>query len=127
MYYFKPTESGVTVLGCFSYAIGKRVFKHGFTKHPIYRHWKSMKERCLNKNCSHYRWYGEKNIKVCQEWINSSESFIKWAFSNNWKKGLTLDRINPRLGYSPENCQFITKSENSKRAILYNKEKNGRT
>lgn len=107
--------------GCLPKLNGSNAFKNGFRNHPLYRHWQSMKHRCLNPNSDHFKWYGDKGIKPCYEWIDNSKKFIDWAFENNWKKGLTLERKNPKLGYFPENCEWITRSENSKRSVEYNR------
>ncbi len=51
---------------------------------------------------------------MCPEWIHSPEVFINWALINGWIKGLTIDRINNDKNYCPENCRFVTQSENNK-------------
>ena len=45
--------------------------------------------------------------------MNNFPLFQTWCILNNWKKGLTIDRINNDLGYYPTNCRFVTRSENS--------------
>ncbi len=45
---------------------------------------------------------------MCEEWKNDFMSFYNWAISNGYRDGLTLDRINNDLGYSPDNCRFAT-------------------
>lgn len=82
---------------------------------PAYRTWQGMKKRCENPNCDGYRWYGQKGVKVCDEW-HDSRVFIEWMYANGWEPGLTIDRIDSNGDYCPENCRIITKSENSKRA-----------
>lgn len=60
--------------------------------------------------------------------------FHQWAVENGYKEwedktkkrgvaGLTIDRINPNLGYSPENCRFVTQEENSARVAGYWRER----
>lgn len=34
-----------------------------------------------------------------------------------YKPGLTLDRINNEKGYCKDNCQWLTRSENSKKQV----------
>lgn len=82
----------------------------------IYRAYYNMKQRCHNKNCDTYPRYGGKGICVCDEWLNSYAAFKDWAINNGYADDLTVDRIDPKKGYSPDNCQWITKSENSKKA-----------
>ena len=87
---------------------------HGQTKSSLYLVYRSMRSRCENKNTKGYRWYGAKGVKVCDEW-KSFSSFQKWAEESGYKKGLTIDRIDPESDYCPENCEWVTRSENSKR------------
>lgn len=73
-----------------------------------------MKERCYNINNKSYRWYGAKNIKMCDEWINNPQSFNDWSVSNGYKDGLTINRKNEDKNYCPENCEWISLNDNSK-------------
>ena len=92
--------------------------KHGASRRGnrdnLYIAYKGMLTRCQNQNCRAYRWYGAKGIKVCEEWQNFA-AFREWALANGYQKGLTLDRIDETLDYSPNNCRYITKSANSAR------------
>lgn len=87
---------------------------HGLSKHPLYTVWTGMKSRC-NPNTTNkkYHIYKEKQIKVCEEWESNFLSFYNWAQTNNYIKGLHLDRIDTNGNYSPNNCQFINVSENT--------------
>ena len=73
-----------------------------------------MIDRCYNTNSSGYRFYGGKGICICKEWLNSYKSFNDWAISNGYQDNLTIDRIDSNKNYCPENCRWITHSENSK-------------
>jgi len=80
---------------------------------PVYRVWDGMKGRCLNPNHVSYVRYGGRGIKICREWMISS-NFVKWALSHGYKRGLLLDRRNNNLrgrGYSPENCRWVTRKQ----------------
>ncbi len=88
--------------------------KHGLSGRKIYYIYHSMKSRCYNPNSQRWKYYGAKGVTVCEEWSNV-ESFCKWAEENGYKEGLSIDRINPDLGYSPDNCEWVTVSENSRR------------
>lgn len=87
--------------------------------------WKCMKSRCYNKKHTHYNAYGGRGIKICDEWKNDFQAFYDWAMSNGYKTGLTIDRIDMDGNYEPSNCQWITKSENSRKAVQDRREKNG--
>jgi hypothetical protein len=90
--------------------------QHGGTKRNTYLYyvWCQMRQRCSNANVPGYYRYGGRGITVCSEW-QSFPVFEEWAMSHGYTKGLHLDRINNDLGYCPNNCQFITKSENSQK------------
>jgi len=80
----------------------------------LYRTWESMKRRCYNVNDNVYRYYGGRGIKVCSAWKDSYLSFKEWALNNGYKTDLTIDRIDNDGNYEPKNCQWITKSQNTK-------------
>ena len=81
----------------------------------LYNIWRCMKQRCNNPNHSEYHRYGGRGIRVYPYWENSFESFKKWALANGYQDDLTIDRINNDAGYNPRNCQWISRSENSKK------------
>ena len=80
-------------------------------QHPAYSVLDHIKQRCLNKKCKTYKWYGEKGITLCDEWKNDYKAFCIWAEQNGYKKGLSIDRIDPNKGYSPDNCRFVPMSK----------------
>lgn len=73
-----------------------------------------IKRRCYNPKDKAYRWYGAKGIKVCDEWIQNPEFFEEWALDNGYQEGLTIDRKDESKDYSPDNCRWITLSDNAK-------------
>lgn len=91
----------------------KRETTHGLTQTPLHKVWLGMKNRCYNKNTVSYRNYGGRGIKVCDRWLNSFENFL-WDMSINYKKGLTLERVDVNKNYSPDNCAWIPRSEQSR-------------
>ena len=95
------------------------MIKHGDRqagkRNRLYEIWAAMKRRCYGINSFAYKNYGGRGIGVCEKW-QEYEKFKKWALSCGYKKELTIDRINNNKGYEPENCQWISKSENTRKA-----------
>lgn len=80
-------------------------------KQRLYSIFKDMHQRVLNPNASGYENYGMKNIKICDEWLHNFPAFQKWALSNGYNDNLTLERKDYRKDYSPDNCEWVTISE----------------
>ena len=81
----------------------------------LYGIWQNMLNRCRNKNTERYRSYGARGISVCPEW-HEFLPFYEWAMASGYREDLTIDRINVDGNYEPSNCQWLTMSENSKKA-----------
>lgn len=89
---------------------------HGEAGTGLYIIWRGMKARCYSEGHTSYRYYGGRGIQVCEEWRSSYGSFREWALPAGFVSGLSIDRINPKGHYSPDNCRFLTRSENARRA-----------
>ena len=73
-----------------------------------------MIRRCYDPSRQNYRSYGAKGITVCELWRRSPWAFNNWAMANGYRDGLSIDRINPNKGYSPDNCQWVPFDYNRK-------------
>jgi len=80
----------------------------------LYSIWENMKSRCLNPKRLDYKYYGGRGIKICKEWKNSYTIFKNWALANRYRDDLTIDRVDNNRGYCPENCHWVSLSENLK-------------
>jgi len=89
-------------------------YRHGNANKTLYHTWNNMIYRCYNDDNKAFMRYGGRGIKVCTEWKNNFETFETWALGNGFTEGLTLERVNNNIGYSPLNCRFITKSAQTK-------------
>lgn len=79
--------------------------KHGKCKSRLYGIWAGLKHR-------RYKTYIP---KVCDEW-NNFENFERWALANGYADNLTIDRINNKGDYEPENCRWVTLADNARYA-----------
>ena len=80
------------------------------TKHRLYSTWKSMKNRCTNKNCSNYPRYGGRGISICPSWEFSCDTFVEDMYES-FEEGLSLDRVDNNGNYCKENCRWATPKE----------------
>lgn len=105
---------------------------HNGSHERLYKIWKGMKERCYYPKNSHYEHYGALGIVVCDEWRDNYAAFREWALCNGYNSRAefgecTLDRIDVRGNYCPENCRWISldTQANNKRNnhyLVYNNE-----
>lgn len=85
----------------------------------IYSCWLDMIRRCYNPKSKNYKYYGARNVTVCDEWKNNFISFYKWALKNGFEiekygkksKCYSLDRIDNNGNYEPKNCKFSSKRQ----------------
>lgn len=76
-----------------------------------YSRWEGMRSRCNNVNHPAYHRYGGRGIKVCRTW-DKFKNFQEWCLAT-FQDGKSLDRKNNDKGYSPSNCRWATKRQQS--------------
>tara|TARA_R110000772_G_scaffold235284_2_gene346940 strand:+ start:1206 stop:1469 length:264 start_codon:yes stop_codon:yes gene_type:complete len=83
-----------------------------------------MRQRCYDSKSGDYKWYGGLGTKVCDRWKQSSPpgqgfwNFVEdMGIPNDLK--LTLDRTNTHGDYEPDNCRWITNTENQRNKKKY--------
>lgn len=104
--------------------VANRKYQAGETDSRLYNIHASMRQRCYNPNHPEYHCYGGRCIKVCDEW-KDFKKFKADAISHGYREGcgLTIDRIDNDGDYTPDNCQWLTRAENSHKQCVDKKKK----
>ncbi len=85
--------------------------KNGSHKHPEYRIWMGMKNRCYDPQSDVFNYYGGRGIKVCDRWLKSFSAFLGDMGKRPSPKH-QINRINNDGDYEPSNCEWVLQSVN---------------
>lgn len=104
--------------GCWRKELYKESGKYiGQSRTNIYKIWASMVKRCTKANATNYKYYGGRGIKVCDDWLDDKNGFFlfkNWAYENGYQDGLSIERIDVNGDYTPDNCTWVTWTEQCK-------------
>jgi hypothetical protein len=75
-------------------------------RHPLYKTWFEMHQRCKNPAKWQFRLYGGRGISVCERW----DLFANFCEDMGERpSGFTLDRLDCDGNYEPSNCRWADK------------------
>lgn len=97
----------------------KRVYEHSeFYTPRLAAIYTTMVQRVTNPNrTTAKKYYQDKGISICQEWLDSRDAFYKWSQENGYAEDLTIDRIDSNKNYEPSNCRWVTKTTQARNTV----------
>lgn len=90
----------------------QRMTTHGRTRTTEFKSWTGMKERCYRPSRRDYKNYGERGIRVCDEWLHDFQAFHNHVGPKPSPKH-SIDRIDNGGNYEPGNVRWATPEQQS--------------
>lgn len=109
------TTGNTKSCGCYAKEIQENSERR--RKDKMYHLYYGIKTRCYNPNSPEYKNYGERGIKMCDEWLNDFAVFKNWMLEHGYDYSKSnveqqIDRIDNNGDYSPDNCHLVTCKQN---------------
>ena len=104
-------ECGKTVEVCSHDLMHNEVSSCGCKPEPfknlnrhLYQKWCDIWQRCTDPNHEDFWKLGERNVSVCEKWIDYNE-FKDWALEHGYMDGCNVGRVDVNKDFSPDNCE----------------------
>lgn len=66
--------------------------RHIWSNKRLRNIYRGIKVRCYNPSDKSYKFYGQKGVKLCDEWLDPA-LFEAWSIRNGYDDSKTIDRI----------------------------------
>jgi len=92
--------------------------KNHAKRNPEFSVWMSIRKRCSDPSSLGYKYCGAKGISVCDRWLGK-DGYAHFVADVGPRPSLkhNILRIEGALGYSPGNCMWGTKKEETRKTI----------